>query len=108
MRALADWWDAVELWVTQLPFPFQVLLAIVVVLPACWALATLVDVVVGAVGSVLLPQRSRSAQQADPDPGAAAALLDVSSMEIRDVVPAARERAPDLVPEARLDGVDGR
>ena len=27
VRALADWWDAVELWLTQLPFGFQVVLA---------------------------------------------------------------------------------
>ncbi len=38
-RALADWWDAVELWLTQLPFPLQVVLAVLVVLPACWGSA---------------------------------------------------------------------
>jgi hypothetical protein len=42
-RALADWYDAVELWVTQLAFPLQVLLAVLVVLPLCLGVALLLD-----------------------------------------------------------------
>jgi hypothetical protein len=42
-RAVADWWDAVELWVTQLPFPLQVLLAVLIVVPACWGGAAALD-----------------------------------------------------------------
>lgn len=42
-RALADWYDAVELWVTQLAFPLQVLLAVLVVLPLCLGVAVLLD-----------------------------------------------------------------
>ena len=57
LRELADWWDAVELWLTQLAFPFQVVLAIVVVLPLCWAAAGLLDRAVDAV--VLLGARRR-------------------------------------------------
>jgi hypothetical protein len=57
LRELANRWDAVELWVTQLAFPFQVVLAIVVVLPLCWGVAGLVDRVVDAV--VLLGARRR-------------------------------------------------
>ena len=57
LRELANRWDAVELWVTQLAFPFQVVLAIVVVLPLCWGVAGLVDRVVDAV--VLLGTRRR-------------------------------------------------
>lgn len=49
LRAVANWWDAVELWVTQLAFPLQVLLAILVVLPVCWGAAALSDRVVDAV-----------------------------------------------------------
>ncbi|MDN5748492.1 MAG: hypothetical protein L0H64_08285 [Pseudonocardia sp.] len=41
--ALADWYDAVELWVTQLAFPLQVVLAVVVVLPLCFLAAVLLD-----------------------------------------------------------------
>jgi hypothetical protein len=43
LHALANWWDSVELWVTQLAFPFQVVLAIVVLLPLCAGLAVLAD-----------------------------------------------------------------
>ena len=43
VREVADRWDAVELWVTQLAFPFQVVLAVLVVLPLCWAVAGLLD-----------------------------------------------------------------
>ncbi len=52
-RALVDWWDSVELWVTQLAFPLQVLLATAVLLPLCWFAAAgadrAVDVVVERV-----------------------------------------------------------
>ena len=57
LRALADQWDAFELWVTQLAFPFQVVLAIVVVLPLCWTVAGLLDRAVDA--AVLLGTRRR-------------------------------------------------
>ena len=49
LRAVADWWDAVELWLTQLPFGFQVLLAVLVLVPLCWGTAVLVDRAVDAV-----------------------------------------------------------
>jgi 4-hydroxybenzoate polyprenyltransferase len=43
VRAVVDWWDAVELWLTQLAFPFQVALAIAVGLPLCWLAAAGID-----------------------------------------------------------------
>lgn len=43
ISAVGDRWDAVELWVTQLAFPVQVLVAILVVLPLCAAVAVLLD-----------------------------------------------------------------
>jgi hypothetical protein len=49
LRALADWWDAVELWLTQLAFPFQVVLAVFVFLPLCWVVAAGVDRAVDVV-----------------------------------------------------------
>ena len=61
LRELANSWDAVELWVTQLAFPFQVVLAIVVVLPLCWTAAGLLDRAVDAV--VLLGARRRPAHR---------------------------------------------
>lgn len=51
MRWLVDWWDSVELWVTQLAFPFQVGLAIVVLLPLCWAGAAVADRATEAVAA---------------------------------------------------------
>jgi len=57
LREVANRWDAVELWVTQLAFPFQVVLAIVVVLPLCWMVAGLLDRAVDA--AVLLGARRR-------------------------------------------------
>ena len=68
LRELANRWDAVELWVTQLAFPFQVLLAIVVVLPLCWAAAGLLDRAVDAVAG--LATRRRPAQPGSPRPPA--------------------------------------
>jgi hypothetical protein len=59
LHALANWWDSVELWITQSPFPLQVLLAIVVLLPLCAGVALLadrasdlLDALVARVGSV--------------------------------------------------------
>ena len=43
LHAVANWWDSVELWITQLSFPFQVVLAIVVLLPLCAGVAVLCD-----------------------------------------------------------------
>ncbi len=64
MRAIADWWDAVELWLTQLAFPFQVALAIAIGLPLCWLAAAgidrLVDVVIAAVNARMAATRSRT------------------------------------------------
>ena len=64
MRAIANWWDAVELWLTQLAFPFQVALAIVIGLPLCWLAAAgidrLVDVVIAAVNARVAATRSRT------------------------------------------------
>jgi hypothetical protein len=57
LREVANRWDAVELWVTQLAFPFQVVLAVLVVLPLCWAVAGLLDRAVDA--AVLLGARQR-------------------------------------------------
>lgn len=51
LRSLADWWDSVELWITQLPFPFQVVLAIVVLLPLCAGVAVLAGMASDALDS---------------------------------------------------------
>jgi hypothetical protein len=58
LRALLDWWDGVELWLTSLAFPLQVLLAVVVLLPGCWLAAALVDNGVGRVMGAVTARRS--------------------------------------------------
>lgn len=56
-KAIADWWDALELWLTQLAFPLQVGLAIVVVLPLCWAVAGLLDRAAGVMTDAVARRR---------------------------------------------------
>jgi hypothetical protein len=58
LRAVADWWDAIELWLTQLPFGFQVLLATVVLVPLCWCTAVLSDRVVDAAAARVAARRA--------------------------------------------------
>lgn len=43
MEWLAEWWDGVELWLVQLPYPLLVALVLAVLLPLCWAVAGLID-----------------------------------------------------------------
>jgi hypothetical protein len=63
VRAIIDWWDSVELWLTQLAFPMQVLLAGLVLLPLCWWVAAAsdkgLDAAVAAVGRRLAARRRR-------------------------------------------------
>ena len=62
LRALADWWDGVELWFTGLWFPLQVLVAGVVLLPLCWWFAAAadraLDGVIAAVSSRIARRRT--------------------------------------------------
>ncbi|MQA11052.1 MAG: hypothetical protein GEU98_21350 [Pseudonocardiaceae bacterium] len=63
---LRDWWDGVELWLTQLWFPFQFALVLMVLLPVCLGLAWLIDRVVDFVSGLF--GRDRLAEpQADYD-----------------------------------------
>lgn len=43
MQWLVAWWDGVELWLVQLPYPLLVTLVLGVLLPLCWGVARLVD-----------------------------------------------------------------
>jgi len=40
---LANWWDGIELWLTQLPFPFEFAIVIAVLGPLCVGLAIGLD-----------------------------------------------------------------
>jgi hypothetical protein len=66
VRAVVDWWDAVELWLTQLAFPFQVALAIVVGLPLCWLAAAGIDRLVDVVIERTTEQASASRSRTGP------------------------------------------
>jgi hypothetical protein len=46
---LANWWDNVDLWLSQLAFPFQFAIVIAVLAPVCVGLAWLIDHVVDLV-----------------------------------------------------------
>jgi len=40
---VSNWWDDVELWVTQLPFALQFAVVMAVLLPLCVVVAWLID-----------------------------------------------------------------
>lgn len=48
---LGDWWNAVELWLTQLWFPFQFALVMAVLMPICLAAAWLIDRLIDKVST---------------------------------------------------------
>lgn len=54
---LANWWDGVDLWLSQLAFPFQFAIVIVVLAPVCFGVAVLVDRVVDLVGHRITGRR---------------------------------------------------
>lgn len=75
-RWLAEWWNAVELWVLGLPFPFQFALVMVVLLPACVGLAWLIDRIVDHVSAAVGP-----AHASDPPVGSASLEQQLMSAE---------------------------
>lgn len=50
---MAKWWNAVELWLAQLWFPFQIALVMLVLLPVAWAVVALVDRAVDRIAAAL-------------------------------------------------------
>ncbi|HKN96656.1 MAG TPA: hypothetical protein VJX10_06040 [Pseudonocardiaceae bacterium] len=57
---LANWWDGVDLWLSQLAFPFQFAIVIAVLAPVCLGLTWLIERVVDLVSGRVT--RSRTAQ----------------------------------------------
>jgi hypothetical protein len=57
---LANWWDGVDLWLSQLAFPFQFAIVIAVLGPVCFGLAWAVDRIVDVVSGRL--SRTRDTQ----------------------------------------------
>ncbi|MFN2479472.1 MAG: hypothetical protein ABR615_09925 [Pseudonocardiaceae bacterium] len=50
-----QWWDGVELWLTQLGLALQVALLMLVLLPACWWAARVLDRAIGVIFERLGP-----------------------------------------------------
>jgi hypothetical protein len=66
LRAVATWWDGVELWLTQLDFTVQVVLVVAVVGPVCWGAAAIIDTVVErSVAARLEAQERRERRRAE-------------------------------------------
>ncbi len=42
-QSVARWWNSVELWLTQLGLPAQIMILMAVLLPTCWWVATGID-----------------------------------------------------------------
>jgi hypothetical protein len=71
LDGFAQWWDGVELWLTQLPFALQFSLVIAFLLPLCLGVARLIDRVVDWGTSRVTPD-----EQAEPPVGALAEDLE--------------------------------
>lgn len=52
LDGLAEWWDALELWLVQRWFPVQFVLVMVVLIPLCLALAWLLGRIVDRIGDM--------------------------------------------------------
>jgi hypothetical protein len=51
LDGLAEWWDALELWLVQRWFPVQFVLVMVVLIPLCLALAWLLGRIVDRISA---------------------------------------------------------
>ncbi|MDD7939679.1 hypothetical protein PHK61_14740 [Actinomycetospora lutea] len=67
LRAVATWWDGVELWLTQLDFAAQVVLVVAVVGPVCWVVAAVIDTVVERSVAARLEAAERRARRREQD-----------------------------------------
>ncbi|MEU4802670.1 hypothetical protein [Actinosynnema sp. NPDC023587] len=72
LDAIAQWWDGVELWMAQLPFPFQFALLMAILLPLSLGAARLIDRVVDNASSRFNPPAPGGApvepDRVDPGP----------------------------------------
>jgi hypothetical protein len=65
---LANWWDGVDLWLSQLAFPFQFVIVIAVLAPVCFGVALLVDRVVDLVSGRRVDAGPDTVPEPDPMP----------------------------------------
>lgn len=100
LRDLLDWWDGVELWLTQLSFPFQVLLAVLVLLPGCWLAAAGIDNAVDRILRAVATRRSTgTAEPAEPEPAADEPDPAAELPALPADAPAVPDTVPDTVPD---------
>lgn len=66
LDGLAQWWDGVELWFTQLWFPVQVGLLMVVLVPLCWWAARMIDSGFDRFASLLSREPRAGAEKTRP------------------------------------------
>jgi hypothetical protein len=78
---LANWWDAVALWLSDLAFPFQFALVIVVLAPLCVTVAWAIDRVVDLV-------TARFTRSSDSPPVRVVTVPQPAVMHVRADVPA--------------------
>lgn len=86
---LANWWDAVALWLSELAFPFQFALVIAVLAPLCLVVAWAIDRAVDLVSARFTRSGEGSTVRVVtvPTPGAKAELPN-STQDVRADVPA--------------------
>ncbi|MFD4292611.1 hypothetical protein ACFWPA_17920 [Rhodococcus sp. NPDC058505] len=64
MNQIASWWDGLELWLIGLPYVPQLLLVLVVALPAAYGLARVFDITLARALTLLGRDRARSGDAA--------------------------------------------
>jgi hypothetical protein len=93
---LANWWDGVDLWLSQLAFPFQFAIVVAVLAPVCFGVALLVDRVVDLVTGRRLPDPEPVAEpmplvRADVPAGTPATIISA----VTEQLPATAGRGPE-------------
>ena len=83
---LANWWDAVALWLSELAFPFQFALVIAVPAPLCLAVAWVIDRAVDLVSARVTRTGEASTVRVVTVP--TPAVSDVPDVPVRADVPA--------------------
>ena len=84
---LANWWDAVALWLSDLAFPFQFALVIVVLAPFCFLVAWAIDHVVDLV-TAWFTRSNDDSKDGSPEPVRAVVVPKPAVMHVRADVPA--------------------
>jgi hypothetical protein len=105
---LANWWDGVDLWLSELAFPFQFAIVIAVLAPFCITVAWVIDRAVDLVSARRNRTRTRQDQAppavVTPTPAVAIVRADVPAGTPATIITSApgRPRPADDQLEARV------